>query len=81
MSAATVVSPVTVLLDDARRFAQAADDAGVDVELDIYQHMPHAFHAGVLLPEADHLPTAVAFLRRVADWAARLPGAHVGAPA
>ncbi|PJN35637.1 Virginiamycin B lyase [Streptomyces sp. CB02959] len=33
-----------VLLDDARRFAEAADAAGVSVRLDEYEDMPHAFH-------------------------------------
>ncbi|WP_249374670.1 DUF5701 family protein [Streptomyces sp. I05A-00742] len=33
-----------VLLDDARRFAEAADAAGVSVCLDLYEGMPHAFH-------------------------------------
>lgn len=62
-----------VLLDDARRFAEAASAAGVDVTLDIYDGMPHAFHASVLLPAAEHSPTATTFLRRIAAWARRLP--------
>lgn len=33
-----------VLLDDARRFAEAADAAGVSVRLEQYADMPHAFH-------------------------------------
>ncbi len=33
-----------VLLDDARRFAEAADAAGVSVRLDAYEGLPHAFH-------------------------------------
>ncbi|SEB61527.1 virginiamycin B lyase [Streptomyces melanosporofaciens] len=33
-----------VLLDDARRFAEAADAAGVSVRLEEYADMPHAFH-------------------------------------
>ncbi|KUL43860.1 Virginiamycin B lyase [Streptomyces violaceusniger] len=33
-----------VLLDDARRFAEAADASGVSVRLEEYADMPHAFH-------------------------------------
>ncbi len=33
-----------VLLDDARRFAEKADAAGVSVRLEEYEDMPHAFH-------------------------------------
>lgn len=33
-----------VLLDDARRFAEAADAAGVSVRLEEYADLPHAFH-------------------------------------
>ncbi|GAA1711953.1 hypothetical protein GCM10009680_61180 [Streptomyces yatensis] len=33
-----------VLLDDARRFSEAADAAGVSVRLEEYADMPHAFH-------------------------------------
>ncbi|GGY10973.1 hypothetical protein GCM10010324_67260 [Streptomyces hiroshimensis] len=33
-----------VLLDDARRFAEAAEAAGVSVCLDVHEGMPHAFH-------------------------------------
>ncbi|WP_246083647.1 alpha/beta hydrolase [Nonomuraea diastatica] len=62
-----------VLLDDSRRFAEAASAAGVDTALDVYDGMPHAFHAVVLSPDDAHLPTATTFLRRVADWTARLP--------
>jgi acetyl esterase/lipase len=37
-----------VLADDARRFAQRADDAGVDVALEVFDGLPHGFP--VLLP-------------------------------
>jgi len=36
------------LLDDARRFADAASAAGTLVTLDIYQDMVHAFHLSAL---------------------------------
>ncbi|MEV0594408.1 nitroreductase/quinone reductase family protein [Nonomuraea cavernae] len=55
-----------VLLDDARRFAAAASSAGVDVTLDLYEGMPHAFHASVMAQ--DPPPIAMAFLRRLTDW-------------
>ncbi|MFC5818161.1 alpha/beta hydrolase [Nonomuraea harbinensis] len=61
-----------VLLDDARRFAEAVSDAAGTVSLDIYDGMPHAFHACVL--GADPLPTAVTLLRRTAEWSRSLPG-------
>ncbi|GAA2672348.1 hypothetical protein GCM10010412_052330 [Nonomuraea recticatena] len=50
-----------VLLDDARRFAEAADAAGVSVRLEIYEGMPHAFH----LSEAGE-----ALFARVGRWLA-----------
>ncbi|MEV4378347.1 alpha/beta hydrolase [Streptosporangium sp. NPDC049644] len=55
-----------VMLDDARRFAEAASAAGGNVCLDIYDGMPHAFHATVL--SATPPPVATTLLRRVADW-------------
>lgn len=50
-----------LLLDDARRFAAAADAAGVSTQLDVYEGMPHAFH---LSTEAGTL------LGRIGDWLA-----------
>ncbi|MBB5136698.1 virginiamycin B lyase [Thermocatellispora tengchongensis] len=64
-----------ILLHDARRFAEAATTAGVDITLDIYDHMPHAFQATVVSPDACHLPTATTFLQRVGEWVARFPAA------
>jgi virginiamycin B lyase len=61
-----------VLLDDATRFAEAATAAGVAVDLDVYEGMPHAFHAAVLFPAAEHGATARTFLRRTAEWASRV---------
>ncbi|MEU7991521.1 alpha/beta hydrolase [Streptosporangium canum] len=55
-----------VLLDDGRRFAEAASAAGGSVRLDIYDGMPHAFHASVL--SAEPLPTSATLLRRIAEW-------------
>lgn len=54
-----------MLLDDVRRFAERADEAGVDVTLDLYQDMPHVFHAAVLFPPDEQLAVAAAFLERV----------------
>ncbi|PRY02368.1 alpha/beta hydrolase fold domain-containing protein [Allonocardiopsis opalescens] len=59
-----------VFLDDARRFAAAAAAAGVDVALDVYEGMPHAFHAVVLAAEPP--PVGRAFLARLTAWADRL---------
>ncbi|WP_440068777.1 alpha/beta hydrolase [Streptosporangium sp. OZ121] len=58
-----------VMLDDARRFAEAVSAAGGDVRLDVYEGMPHAFHATVLLPSPP--PVATTLLRRIAEWAYR----------
>ncbi|MET8340858.1 alpha/beta hydrolase fold domain-containing protein [Streptosporangium canum] len=55
-----------VLLDDGRRFAEAASAVGGSVCLDIYDGMPHAFHASVL--SAEPLPTSATLLRRIAEW-------------
>jgi acetyl esterase/lipase len=55
-----------VLLDDARRFADAAAAAGADVTLDVYDGMPHTFHLALL--SGAPLPTTTTFLRRLADW-------------
>ncbi|TDD57225.1 nitroreductase family deazaflavin-dependent oxidoreductase [Nonomuraea terrae] len=61
-----VAGTAEVLLDDARRFAAAAAAAGVEVTLDLYEGMPHAFHVSVMAQD----PPAVAmtFLRRLSDW-------------
>ncbi|WP_231618685.1 alpha/beta hydrolase [Nonomuraea sp. SBT364] len=62
-----------IVLDDACRFAEAAAAAGVPVDVDVYEGMPHAFHAAALFPEDAHLPTAATFLSRLTDWVTRLP--------
>ena len=54
------------VLDDTRRFAAAASAAGVRVQLDLYEGMPHAFALGVL----DDLPVGRVLLDRVAAWLA-----------
>jgi epsilon-lactone hydrolase len=62
------------LLDDARRFANAASAAGTLVTLDIYQDMVHAFHLSAL-PETPP-QVAITFLDRLTAWttALRHPG-------
>ena len=62
------------LLDDARRFANAAAAAGTLVTLDIYQDMVHAFHLSAL-PEAPP-EIAITFLDRLTAWTAALR--HLG---
>jgi epsilon-lactone hydrolase len=64
-----------VLLDDARRFAEAASAAGASVQLDIYDGMPHAFHVAAL-PATTLPPTAL--IRRIAEWIEHLPSAESG---
>ncbi|MGI5157875.1 nitroreductase/quinone reductase family protein [Microbispora sp. CA-102843] len=61
-----VAGTMEVLLDDARRFAAAASAAGVDVTLDLYEGMPHAFHASVMAQDPPSI--AMTFLRRLSDW-------------
>ncbi|MCP3802495.1 alpha/beta hydrolase [Allokutzneria sp. A3M-2-11 16] len=61
-----------VLLDDSVRFAEAAAAAGVDVTLDLYEGMTHAFHAAVLFDPTGHLPTATTFLDRIGEWVKRV---------
>lgn len=52
-----------VLLDDARRLAEHAGQAGVDVQLDVFPDMQHTFQmAAGRAPEADEA------IRRMADW-------------
>jgi acetyl esterase/lipase/L-ascorbate metabolism protein UlaG (beta-lactamase superfamily) len=63
-----------LLLDDATRFADRADAAGVQVSLDIYEGMPHGF---VVLPT----DSAALLLRRVRDFIAdRLNGGVPDSP-
>ncbi|WP_235834463.1 nitroreductase/quinone reductase family protein [Actinomadura logoneensis] len=54
------------LLDDSRRYAEAAAEAGVEVTLDVYDGMPHVFHLGVLAEPRP--PVAATFLDRLAAW-------------
>ncbi|WP_067828838.1 alpha/beta hydrolase fold domain-containing protein [Actinomadura kijaniata] len=61
-----------LLLDDARRLARAAADAGAEVTLDVYEDMPHAFHLAVLFAEGAWPPVARTFLGRLAEWVRRL---------
>lgn len=68
-----IVGGDEILLGDSRRFAEAASAAGAAVDLDIYEGMPHAFHAGALLPEDRAPHTATTFLSRLTDWVGRLP--------
>jgi epsilon-lactone hydrolase len=57
------VGDAEVILDDSTRFAARARDAGVDVTLEVWDEMPHVWHAFAgLLPEADQ---AVA---RIGSW-------------
>jgi monoterpene epsilon-lactone hydrolase len=52
-----------ILRDDSARFAVAAQAAGVDVTLEIWDEMPHVWHAFAgLLPEADQA------VERIGAW-------------
>jgi len=61
-----VVGGDETLLDDARRFAQAASAAGTLVTLDIYQGMAHAFHLSALSETPPQV--AATFLDRLTAW-------------
>lgn len=62
-----------LLLDDARRFAEAAAEQGTRVALDLYEGMPHVPHFAVLAEEP-RLTTAETFLDRLAAWTRGLEG-------
>lgn len=63
------VGSAEVLLDDSIRFAEAARQAGVEVELDVWEDMIHVWHAfGAMLPEAGQAVTQIgAYLERRFD--------------
>lgn len=54
------VGDAEILLSDSTRFADRARAAGVDVELEVYPHMPHVFQGF-----APFLPEAVGALERI----------------
>jgi acetyl esterase/lipase len=62
-----------VLLDDSRRFAERAREAGVPVRLDVWEEMIHVWQAYArLVPEARHAIEAIgAFLRAAWESASR----------
>jgi epsilon-lactone hydrolase len=51
------------LLDDSRRLAERARQAGVEVRLDVFPEMQHVFQFA-----AGHLPAADDAIRRLAQW-------------
>jgi acetyl esterase/lipase len=55
-----------VLLDDAIRYAQLAGDAGVDIELAVWEQMPHVFQSGLngSVSAQQSLDAMGSFLRR-----------------
>jgi acetyl esterase/lipase len=61
-----VVGGHEALLEDSRRYAAAAAGAGVEVTLDVYAGMPHAFHLAVLTEP--RLPVGTVFLDRLSAW-------------
>lgn len=61
-----------VLLDDAHRFARAADAAGVQVTLDEYEGLPHSFNSVLLAPEPERLAAARTLHQRASAWIAAL---------
>ncbi len=65
-----------MLLDDSRRFATRARDAGVDVQLEVWEHMVHVWHFTWLLePKARQAVTQIGrFVRRHTP----IPGADHG---
>ncbi len=61
------VSDSEMLLDDSRRMAAALEDAGVEVELDIWKDVPSCWHLGaVALPEGrEAIDRMARFLKRI----------------
>jgi acetyl esterase/lipase len=57
------------LLDDSRRLADRAREAGVDVRLDVFPEMQHVFHFA-----AGHAPEADDAIRKLALWRAAKAG-------
>ena len=57
------VGDAEVILDDSARVAARAREAGVDVTREVWDEMPHVFHAFAgLLPESDQA------IERIGDW-------------
>jgi acetyl esterase/lipase len=57
------VGDAEVILDDSTRFAAKARAAGVDVTLEVWDQMPHVWHAFAgLLPESDQA------IERIGTW-------------
>ncbi len=57
------VGDAEVILDDSTRFAAKARAAGVDVTLEVWDQMPHVWHAFAgLLPESDQA------IERIGAW-------------
>jgi acetyl esterase/lipase len=57
------VGDAEIILDDSTRVAARAREAGVDVTLEVWDEMPHVFHAFAgLLPESDQA------IERIGDW-------------
>jgi len=57
------VGDAEVVLDDSTRVAARAREAGVDVTLEVWDEMPHVFHAFAgLLPESEQA------IERIGDW-------------
>jgi epsilon-lactone hydrolase len=57
------VGDAEVILDDSTRFAAKARAAGVDVTLEVWDEMPHVWHAFAgLLPESDQA------IERIGNW-------------
>jgi epsilon-lactone hydrolase len=69
------VSGAEMLLDDSRRLAERARDAGVDVRLDVFPEQQHTFHMS-----AGHAPEADDAIRRLAEWARPKLGLAATAP-
>lgn len=63
------VGTAEILLDDATRFAERAEAAGVDLELEVWDEMVHVWHAF-----ADLLPEGRQATERIGAWLRRTLG-------
>lgn len=69
------VGDAEVILDDSTRLAARARDHGVDVTLEVWDEMPHVWHAFAgLLPEADQA------IERIGSWLAQRVPASLFSP-
>ena len=71
-----MVGSVEVLVDDAKRLADRAEKAGVDVTLEVWPDMPHNWHQFALV-----LPEGQQAVDRIGSFIRQHTGQKVAQPA